>query len=65
MSEKQKLYIVDCTHCGIHIEVVNPRINEEPKRVYASSFGLKTTNEQVIKIGCPSCGESQRAQFYY
>lgn len=36
MAKEQKIFIVNCVGCSRKIEVANPRLDEEPKRVYAS-----------------------------
>jgi len=60
-------FLLNCAHCGNEIRVTNPRLKQEPKRVYIKPDGGGTTSsvDQYIKIGCPVCKKSQSVQFNY
>lgn len=70
MARQQTVFMVNCTGCGQKIEVVNPRLHQEPKRVYVLApvghmqSGGSSEYNQSIQVGC-SCGQRQIVNFEY
>ena len=58
--------VVNCAYCGHEIKVTNPRLKDEPKRLYTSrSSASRGGTSDYIEIGCPDCKGSQFVQFEY
>jgi hypothetical protein len=66
MYNGQSAYTVNCEHCNTCVAVVNPRVQEEPIKVWPTDFGLTLSdNIEIVRTRCPSCGGSVWAKFQY
>ncbi len=64
MPDSQQVYVVNCDSCTQIIEVVNPRLQERPKKVATTSFGIALDSE-IVRMHCPRCGKAVWIRFEY
>lgn len=65
MGSTNTRFTLNCMKCGQDIKVSNPRLQEEPRRIYMKSHGSNHGSSQAVQIGCPKCHAQQFAQFEY
>ena len=66
MGIGQYTYAVNCSNCGKIIEVVNPRLDEDPIRIWTTDFGLTLSNNiQIIRTRCARCRKEVWVKMQY
>ena len=66
MMQNRTSYKVQCPTCGHPVEVLNPRLHEEPLRIWQTDFGLCLSERiEIARTHCQGCGRQVWAKFQY
>ena len=62
----QTAYAVNCTKCSGFVNIINPRVEEQPVKVWPTMFGLSLLDWiEVMHTRCPHCGAQVWVKFQY
>lgn len=62
----QIAYAVNCTQCGGFVNIINPRLGEQPVKVWPTTFGLTLLDRfEIVRTRCPHCKTEVWAKFQY
>ncbi len=66
MGTAQSSYYIHCYYCGGKVEVINPRVNQEPEAVGLNLSGsIDSGAIEEVDLACPSCDASLTVIFRY
>jgi endogenous inhibitor of DNA gyrase (YacG/DUF329 family) len=62
----QTAYAVNCPKCSGFVNVINPRVDEQPNKVWPTNLNLKFSGKiEIVRTRCPHCGADVCAKFEY
>lgn len=66
-NANQSIYFINCSNCSNILEVVNPRISEQPLSVIGSDTLVWNQSNwiEIIKVGCKICSKQTFVRLKY
>lgn len=62
----QTAYAVNCPKCSGFVNVINPRVDEQPIKIWSTRFGLTLLDRfEIVRTRCPHCGTQLWVKFQY